>query len=306
MSDASSADVWRYRLGLILISVSAIAWSTAGYFTHLIQLDTWTLLLWRGIFGALGIFLFMLVYERKQALRAFSRFGYPGWAFVLVSTLGMVCFVASLKRTSVAHASIIYATVPLLAAALAWLVMRERIARSTLIASLVALVGVVWMVGAGGEGTLLGDLLALGMTLSMAVIMVIGRRYQNIPMLAAACLSVVFSAVVVAPFAQWGLPAATELGQLVLFGIVNSALGLALFAIGSKLLPAAETALIGALDAPLAPVWVWLAFGEVPGTSTLLGGTLVFVAVLARMLWASRGASYGATAGGTAGVRAEA
>ena len=76
---------------------------------------------------------------------------------------------------------------------------------------------------------------------------------------------------------------ADQLGLLALFGLVNSALGLALFALGSRMLPPVETALITALDAPLAPVWVWLIFGEVIRRETLLGGGIVFAAVLVHL-----------------------
>jgi drug/metabolite transporter (DMT)-like permease len=64
---------------------------------------------------------------------------------------------------------------------------------------------------------------------------------------------------------------------------VNSAIGIALFTLGARLIPAIETGLIGALDAPLAPLWVWLAFSEIPGRNTILGGILVFGAVLAHV-----------------------
>jgi drug/metabolite transporter (DMT)-like permease len=71
---------------------------------------------------------------------------------------------------------------------------------------------------------------------------------------------------------------------LALFGIVNFAIGLPLFTYGARLLPAIETALIGAVDAPLAPLWVWLAFNETPSVSTVIGGTIVFVAVTSHLV----------------------
>jgi drug/metabolite transporter (DMT)-like permease len=81
------------------------------------------------------------------------------------------------------------------------------------------------------------------------------------------------------PFGEPLAVSAHELLLLILFGLVNSAIGLALFTLGARLLPPIETALIGSLDAPLAPLWVWLAFKEVPGVSTLAGGLIVFAAV---------------------------
>jgi drug/metabolite transporter (DMT)-like permease len=45
------------------------------------------------------------------------------------------------------------------------------------------------------------------------------------------------------------------------------------------MIPAAEAALLTALDVPLAPLWVWLAFGETPSPYTMAGGTIVLLAV---------------------------
>lgn len=278
-------DTWRYRLGILLVTGSAVAWSTAGYFTRLIPLDFWTMLLWRSVFAALGVFIYMLLYQPGRSLVAFRQLGLPGWGFALVSTISMVFYIASLRLTSVAHVSIIYGTVPLVAAALGWMMLRERPSTSALLASSVALAGVVVMVGMGREGSPAGDLLAFCMTLGLAALMVIGRRHPGLPVLAAACLSALLSALVALPFAQPAIPDATTLLQLALFGSVNLGLGMALFAIGSKMLPVTETALISALDAPLAPIWVLLAFGEVPRAATVVGGGLVFAAILAHILW---------------------
>lgn len=273
-----------YRLGLALVTASAIAWSTAGFFTRLIPLDTWTLLAWRGVFGAIGIAAVILVMDRRNAWRSIQGMGWPGWLFAIVSAVGMIFFITSLRHTTVAHVAVIYATVPFLAAALSWLVMRERPVGSAILSSLAALIGVALMVGLSREGGLLGDGLALGMTLCMAAMMVIARRFRAIPVMPAAALSALLSGMVCWPFGNALAASGHELILLALFGLVNSAMGLALFTLGARLLPAIETALIGALDAPLAPLWVWLAFGERPGTSTLAGGLIVFIAVGAHIM----------------------
>lgn len=273
-----------YRLGLVLVTASAVAWSTAGFFTRLIPLDSWTLLAWRGIFGALGIAFVVLAIERRGAWQKVRDMGWPGWLFAIVSALGMVFFITSLRHTTVAHVAVIYATVPFIAAALAWLVMRERPAASAVIASLAAFAGVALMVGLGVEGGLIGDILAFGMTLCMAAMMVIARRFRNIPVMPAACLSALLSGLVCWPLGEPLAISGYELFLLALFGLVNSAVGLALFTLGARLLPAIETALIGALDAPLAPLWVWFAFGETPGIGTFAGGLIVFMAVAVHIM----------------------
>ncbi|MGF7004743.1 DMT family transporter [Aminobacter sp. BE322] len=282
-------NVAEYRLGLALITGSAIAWSTAGFFTRLLAaLDGWTMLAWRGIFGTIGIAVVILAMERHNAWRVARTMAWPGWLYAIVSAVGMVLFVTSLRHTTVAHVAVIYATVPFIAAALGWLLMRERPSRNAVIASIAALAGVALMVGLGTEGGLFGDLLALAMTLCMAAMMVIARRFHDIPTMPAACLSALLSGLVCWPFGEPLAVSGYDLSILALFGLVNSAVGLALFTLGARLLPAIETALIGSLDAPLAPLWVWLAFGETPGMSTIAGGLIVFAAVAVHIVVEAR------------------
>jgi drug/metabolite transporter (DMT)-like permease len=175
--------------------------------------------------------------------------------------------------------------------------MGEKPTPVSMAASLVALVGVVVMVGfSGGEGSLAGDFLALLMTFSMVVIMIISRRHQDLPILAAACFSAILSSAASWPLAAHAIPPADIMVELALFGLVNSAVGLALFTLGARLIPAVQTALIGALDVPLAPIWVWLTFGETPGRNTIIGGTLVFFAVLANIAFGQRSRTLAKTA----------
>jgi drug/metabolite transporter (DMT)-like permease len=290
VSTIESSPEARYRLGLLLVTLSAVAWSTAGYFTRLIPLDAWTTLFWRGVFGTLTALVFILIRNRGRLGGAFSGIGWTGLLFSFASTAGMAAFLAALKATTVAHVAIIYATAPFVTAGLAWAVLRERVSAATLIASLLALAGIVLTVARGlGEGSLYGDGLAFVMTVLMAVIIVIARRAETrVPMVPAACLSSCLSSLVSLPFASLSAAGPVELLQLALFGITNMGLGLILFTIGARLLPAAETALIGALEAPLAPLWVWWAFGETMRPSTLFGGGLVLAAVLGHVLYENR------------------
>ncbi len=170
---------------------------------------------------------------------------------------------------------------------LGWAVLRERPTGAAILASLAALVGVVIMVGLGREGSLFGDLLAFGMTICMACMMILARGHHDIPTMPAACLSALVSGLVAWPLGHPIAVSAGDLALLALFGLVNSALGLALFTLGARWLPPIETALIGALDAPLAPLWVWLAFGETPGSTTIVGGLVVFTTVAVHALASS-------------------
>jgi hypothetical protein len=55
-------------LGWVLVSFSAVAWSTAGYFTRLIDEDVWTMLFWRGVFGGLAFAVMAVMHYRGKVL----------------------------------------------------------------------------------------------------------------------------------------------------------------------------------------------------------------------------------------------
>lgn len=277
-----------YRLGLALIVGSTIAWSLAGLFTRLLTLDAWTILTWRGIFGALGMAVLIALSERGRAFSSLRRLGWPGWSFALLSGLGMVFYVTSLRNTTVAHNAVIYATIPFLAAALGFVLLGEKPTRNAIVASVAALAGVALMMGMGAEGGLLGDLLAFAMTVCMSFMMIIARRWPGLPVMTSACLSALISAAIAAPLGDPLAVSGHELVILMAFGLVNSALGLGLFILGARHLPAMETALIGALDAPLAPLWVWIFFSETPSAATILGGAIVLAAVIGHIVATSR------------------
>lgn len=276
------------RLGLAMVLTSTLTWSTAGLFIRAADTDLATIIFWRGTFGVLGMAVVLLAFQGWAGIGSFRRLGKAGWAYVLVSVLTLPAYLASLHLTSIAHVAIIYATVPLMTACLAWVALREAAPRSAIAASLVALAGAVIMVGLSTDGTALGDALALAMTFGMAILVVLARRNPEIPALAAGLVATLLTVLAVAPWVATTMPALETVAILAIFGLSNSLLGFALFILGSRRIPAVETALIGALEAPIAPVWVWSIFGETPGPATLLGGVIVFAAVFWHILRSAR------------------
>ena len=269
-----------HRLGIILVAISTLAWSTAGLFTRAADTDLATIIFWRGVFGTLGLAVVVLAFQGWAGFRRIRRLGRAGWAYVAVSGLTLAAYLSSLHLTSIAHVAVIYATLPFITAGLAWLVLREAASRPAIIAASCAFLGACVMVGLSREGTTLGDVLALVMTFGMAVLVVLARRNPEIPALAAGMLSTLITVLAVAPLIGPTLPATDTLVILAAFGLSNALLGFTMFLLGSARIPAIETALIGALEAPIAPLWVWLMFSETPSTPTLIGGAVVVASVL--------------------------
>lgn len=272
-------DSQRY-LGWILVSLSAVAWSTAGFFTRLIEEDVWTMLFWRGFFGGCAFAVMAAVQHRGKTVEAYWSLGPMGLLLAVICGLGMITFIASLMLTTVADVYVIYATVPFITAGVAWLILRERASWGVLGASALALAGVVvTLTGAVYGGSLLGQFVALLMTLCMALMAVVLRWKRDIALLPALGLASWIAAFVAFWFCEPFAVSSFDLAMLALFGVTQSALGLVLFSLGSRMIPAAEATLLTALDVPLATLWVWLVFGEVPSGYTLAGGAIVLAAI---------------------------
>jgi drug/metabolite transporter (DMT)-like permease len=272
-------------LGTALLAASAAAYSSAGFFTHLMAVDAWTLLFWRGLFGGSFLAVVVVLQERGHLWRSIRAMGWEGAAVMICSAVATVCFLNSMRLTAVADVMVIDAAIPFVTAALAWLILGERESSWTMGATLVAFVGMAIMAGpAIVHGRVLGDGLAFTMATLMALVIVLIRRKKGTNMVPAVCGSAFLCALIVAPFASPLQVDAMDVGLLALFGVSQFGLGLLLLAFGTPLVSATRGALIGVLQTPLGTLWVWLAFAEQPAILTLIGGVIVLVAVVADML----------------------
>ena len=281
----TSAQQKNHRIGLALVAAAALSWSSAAIFTRLIGADLMTMLFWRGIFSGSTVFIVFLLIERDNCWTVLKSLRWPTLAVALLSAGGMITGIGSFRYTSVADAMVIYATVPFVTAALAYVAIGEVPSRSTLIASTAALCGVgVMLWGTELGGSLFGKFLAVLMTLCMASFTTIMRRHREVPMLPAMAASAWICSFICFWFADPAGISQTDLLLCVAFGVLQNGAGLAFYTLGSKRVPAAEATLIAALEVPFTPLWVFLLLGETPLPQTLAGGSIVLVALLLHIL----------------------
>ncbi|MXW87103.1 MAG: DMT family transporter [Boseongicola sp. SB0673_bin_14] len=272
----------KVALGRILVALSAVAWSTAGIFTKGVEADVWTVLLWRGLLAGAVMSAWLGWRRGRAGLTDWQRLGWAGWSAATVSSAATICFIAAFKNTAVANVAIVYAAAPFAAAGIAWAWMRETPGLATLVAAGLCLSGVTVMVGgSAGSPDLVGDLLALGMTALMALMMVIMRRHPDRPMTLAvgpvSCVQLVAVAWTTGAHLDVAM---RELVLLAGFGVVHAA-ATVLLTEGVLRIRAAEAALLGALEVPLAPLWSWLLLSETLRMPTFVGGAVV----LATLAW---------------------
>jgi drug/metabolite transporter (DMT)-like permease len=268
------------RQGQAVILVAAILWSTAGIGQRGLDATAATQVAGRALFAALTLLAAVAVLERAGTLRAFRTMGRWGLAFAVLMAVSSGTFMLSLNHTTVANVLFMQAASPMLAAALGWALLCDPVGRRTALAIAVAAVGVAVMVAGSVESGFFGTLLPFVMTASFAGVVVIARHRSEVSMLPGTCLSQVLVLAVAAPFATLGAVDGRDWAVLAALGVFQMGTALMLLTVGARLIAPAEVALISLVEVVLGPLWVWLVYDEEPSAATLVGGTIVLVAVV--------------------------
>lgn len=266
-------------LGVALVLASAAVFSLSGVLTKVIVSDAWTIACWRGLFGAVLISIYVWIRRDQGPEGSGLRLGWRGWLLASVGALASIAFISAFKLTYVANVAIIYATAPFAAAVLERLLLGAQPRRATMTAAAAALLGVTIMVFGGlGTGNLLGDAVAVLMTLGNALYMVLIRAFHDTPVVWAGAASA-FQLFLVGWLLTDPLAVSAEDALLLtLFG-ASFAIALILWTEGTRLISAAESGLLGAAEVPLAILLAWLILAEMPPTASFIGGAVVLIAV---------------------------
>jgi len=274
--------------GLILVGGAALIWSFGGTIARFIETpDSWAVVFWRSYFATVFLLLFMGVRHGPQGtIDHFRAMGWPGIIVGVCFAIASTSFVVALAHTTVANILLMQAGAPLIAALLGFVLFREKVSLATWLAIAAVIAGVAIMVSHSfkSEVSLLGDGLALVITIAFSIATVTTRRHNTIEMVPAVCLGVFLAGLFSGFMASSYSVSPADFAWLILFGAVNLGLGLAMFVTGARAVAAPLAALISTLEPVFAPLWVWLIHAEVPATMTLLGGSVVFAALLVHVL----------------------
>jgi drug/metabolite transporter (DMT)-like permease len=268
------------RYGVLLVTLSAFLWSTAGLFVRMADLDTWTIVVWRSVFAVATLGGIAVLQNRGHLIRSFTGFGLPGLATIAISVVSTISYVVALRLTTVANVMTVYAALPFIATAIAFVWLRERVTTRFLIAGTVALAGIVVMAGAVATLRDLGGIFAaFVMTTGFATQLVHTKRHPSLDMMVLSTLAAAVCVPVAAPFMQFQIPAPSQILACALYGILTSGLAYVLVVKGGRLVPSGEAGFISMLDVVLGPLWVWLFYAERPTVAVVGGGFVVLSAV---------------------------
>ncbi|MBL6620435.1 MAG: hypothetical protein RL058_1569 [Actinomycetota bacterium] len=270
----------RRRLGWLLAALGMLFVSTDAFFVRLSEVDAWTI----GFLMACGsvVSLGAVAFARRDSVPAGTPLVSPMMLVIGgLNALTQMLFITAVTRSEVANVVVIVAAAPLFAALIAWVALRERTEPRVAAAIALTTVGIgSVMAGSLGTPTLDGDLIAVLAILAFAATIVIWRRHPGLDRPRTLVVGSVIMAAAASLFADWSAIDARALLAGAGMGLIFNPTGRMLYSSAPRFAPAAEVAVFAPVETVAATVWVWVAFGEQPTATTVLGGVIVISSVL--------------------------
>ena len=250
------------------------------------SVDPWEIISVRCFFAGLGVLLILFVSERGRVWPVLRASGWPVVAVGVATAWGIIAYVLSMQYTLVANVIAIMTTSTVMVALLAKPVLGEPVALRTWLALLGSLCGVGVMFWSDvGSGGIIGNLLALSIAAAIALQTLIARRFRTGRMEPAVLMAAVIAGLASLPLALPFEATAREVGFMAALGLVQLASALTLYFYAARYLPAPILIFVVLIDAVFAPIWVWLGFGEVPGTLVFIGAVVILASVAGNALF---------------------
>ncbi len=274
------------QLAILLMIASSLVISFSGLVVRLLDAGPLVMNFYRALFLMGAILVLLFLRYRGAAIVRVIGVGWPGlMAGAMLAGAG-ITFLQSMTHTTVANTLFVLGGIPFVTSGLAWIFLKEKPGRPTLVTMIIAFFGIVIMIGEGFTiGSVYGNLMALMTTLFFSIYAVIVRFNRQVDMLPAILISTVLIMAMTGLTQRGVLPISKDdLWLCLLWGGVMSGFTSASFIVASRHIIAAELTIFMLLEFALGPVWVWLFVNEIPSKWTLAGGALVIVAVLGRSI----------------------
>ena len=278
------------NVAIPVVLIAGILWSFGPLVVRYMdqpELVPWQYLFARGItiFILLNIYLFFE--EGLDFLNNYKKIGISGLIGGAGLGTAMISFIWSITHTSAAITLLCLAAMPFMTALLGFLFLKEIISINVWVAIFTAAVGIVIMaLGNFETGSLFGLTFGLISALGFSIFSVTLRWRKETPKFTTVAFAGFFCAIV-SLFILINTDSAliSNSRNQSLFAVHGTlvCLGLILYSIGSKAIPAAELTLLSLTEVIGGIFWVWLpilGINEVPSNTTVIGGFLIFLAII--------------------------
>ena len=273
-----------------VVLIAGILWSFGPLVVRYMnqpELVPWQYLFARGItiFILLNIYLFFE--EGLDFYKNYLKIGLSGLVGGVGLGTAMITFIWSITHTTAAITLLCLSAMPFITALLGFLFLKEKISTNVWVAIIIATIGILIMaIGDFEKGSLFGLTFGLISALGFSVFSVSLRWRKETPKFTTVAIAGIFcaliSSVVIIETQSNFLSSSLNQGLFSVHGTLVC-LGLILYSIGSKNIPAAELTLLSLTEVIGGIFWVWLpilGINEIPSNTTVIGGFLIFLAII--------------------------
>ena len=268
--------------GPLLIFFGALSLSFGGLIVKSFEGATlWQILFWRSLFFSLTVLTFLIITYKSKVLKSFHDSGLPGFIGGLILSIGFCGYVFAMYDTTVANTNFIISLQILFLAIFGFFFLKEKINLITLISIILAMSGVLLMVGNSlSPGELSGNLAAFTMPITFAVLIMIVRKFPSVDMVPAQFIAGVCSCLVGLTLSPTVMISSHDIFLGFLAGFFQIGFGFIFITIGARTTPSAMVGIIMLSESVLGPIWAFLFVSEIPSLYGLIGGAIILFAVL--------------------------
>jgi len=277
------------KLAIPVVLMAGIFWSFGPYVVRNIDEAgsvPWQYLFTRGLVVFILLNIYLFIEEGLDFINNYKKIGASGVLGSAGLALAMITFIWSITNTTAAITLLCLAAMPFITALLGFLFLKEKISISVWIAILIATVGIIIMaIGNNEKNSLTGFALGITSAVGFSVFSVSLRWRRETPKFTTVSLAglicFLVSLLVIINKDLSFVSSSKNQSLFALHGVIVC-LGMILYTIASKNIPAAELTLLSLTEIIGGIFWIWLPWlgiNEIPGTNTIVGGFLIFLAI---------------------------
>lgn len=268
------------KKGSLMAFVAVMFITPDSLFIRLSNVETWSLVFYRGIIPFVLVFIGMLLIYRLKFFNLLRSNGYYGFAYVLTFSVTNIAFVVSIQNTNVANTLIMIATAPMLSAILGSFFLKENPDKKTWVAIFITFFAALYIFYDSIKlGNFFGDILGFVAAMGLAVGAVIIRSAKKLNLVPSAVVGKLTIALFAMLFVKDYSLNNNDIYIVPLMCVMCVAIPFVLVTIAPRFITAAEVNLFFLLETIIGPIWVWLIIKEQPTPETIVGGAIIVLTI---------------------------
>ena len=268
------------KKGSLMAFVAVMFITPDSLFIRLSNVETWSLVFYRGIIPFVLVFIGMLLIYKLKFFNLLRSNGYYGLAYVLTFSVTNIAFVVSIQNTNVANTLIMIATAPMLSAILGSFFLKENPDKKTWVAIFITFFAALYIFYDSIKlGNFFGDILGFVAAMGLAVGAVIIRSAKKLNLVPSAVVGKLIIALFAMLFVKDYSLNNNDIYIVPLMCVMCVAIPFVLVTIAPRFITAAEVNLFFLLETIIGPIWVWLIIKEQPTPETIVGGAIIVLTI---------------------------